>query len=86
MMDDKTLEIIKELMEQLQDEMKPSAMDFDERLGKKPKVEVIKVEGKLPGEEGLEKEEDMGMDLDSDGEMEMGPEDSLKKRLMKLRS
>lgn len=43
------LQIIKELMEQLAGEMKPSADDFEERLGrKKPGIEVMKIEGKMP--------------------------------------
>ncbi len=77
-----TLEVIKNLMEQLVGEMEPKAEDFEERLGrKKPEVIAMKVEGKLPGhameEESME-EEMMPM--------EEGPEDSLKKRLMKLRA
>jgi hypothetical protein len=70
------LEVIKSLMEQLVEEMKPGAEDFEERLGrKKPGIEVLKIEGKLGDDEGeeenplLEKaEEKMGMDMDSDQE------------------
>lgn len=87
-----TLSIIKELMEQLVGEMKPSGDDLAERLGrKKPGIEVMKVEAGMdpmkekmggmdpmdPGEEG----EMMG-----DGMESMNPEDKLKQRLMKLRA
>ncbi len=76
-----TLEVIKSLMEQLVGEMEPKAEDFEERLGrKKPEVVAMKVEGKLPGMEDESMEEDEMMP------MEEGPEDSLKKRLMKLRA
>ena len=85
-MEQETLEIIKELMEQLQSEMKPGAEDFEERLGrKKPGVEVIKVEGKLPMDDDMHGDgesmlADMGM------EDEMDPKEKLKRRLMKLRA
>jgi hypothetical protein len=71
------MQIIKELMEELQDHMKYSEDDFGERLGrKKPEVEVMKIEA-----EPMESEmEGVGME----DEME-GPEDKLKKRLLKLR-
>lgn len=93
----KELQIIKELMEQLQDEMSYSKDDFEERLGrKKPEGEVVKIEGKLEEDPELENmEEELGMDLDQDDEMgespehieavEEGPEESLKKRLLRLR-
>lgn len=98
-MDERKLQIIQELMEQLQEEMQPSSDDFAERLGRaKPKVEVMSVEAEDPDMESAE--EELGMDLDSDmemgesplhkakvmgGEMEEGPEADLKRRLMKLR-
>lgn len=73
-MDDRKLEIIQQLMEELQGEMEYSKDDFEERLGrKKPKVEVVKIEGKLPF--GEEKAEEMfGEDLDGDSEMGEDPE------------
>lgn len=104
-MEDRKLQIIKELMEQLQDEMSYGKEDFEERLGrKKPEVEIVKMKSESPGMEKLE--EVVGEDLDGDheegesmehkrmvlgggDEMEMeaeGPEDDLKKRLMKLRA
>lgn len=94
------LDMIKELMDQLQEEMQYGKSDFEDRLGrKKPDaaIEVMKVEGDSPE---LKKAEDMsGMDMDQDMEMgedsdhpemamngeEESPEDMLKKRLMKLR-
>lgn len=95
------LDMIKELMDQLQEEMQYGKGDFEERLGrKKPDaaIEVMKIEGDSPE---LKKAEEMpGMDLDNDMEMgedpehaamvmdegeEESPEDMLKKRLMKLR-
>lgn len=72
-MDDRKIEIIKQLMSELEDLMGPSADDFSERLGKpKPAVVEMSIEGEEP-------DEDMGE------EMEMGPEDKLKQRLMKMR-
>lgn len=60
-MEARDLEIIKQLMSQLQDEMKPSGDDFEERLGrKKPGIEIMKVEGKLPGDM-----DPMSTDMDS---------------------
>jgi len=94
------LKLISQLMDQLQGEMEYDENDFASRLGrKKPGVEVVKIEGKMPME-GME--EMTGEDLDGDMEMgedpthasmvmdegtddEMDPEEMLKKRLMKLR-
>lgn len=79
-----TLSVIKDLMEQLVGEMKPTEDDFAERLGrKKPDLEVMKI-GVGVDEEPMEKEgmeDEMAM-----MEEEMSPEDKLKKRLMKLRA
>ena len=84
------LMMIKELMDQLVEEMEFGKEDFDERLGKGKKMELIKVESPE-----LEQEEEMmGEDLDGDMEMGedpehvekvMGPEESLKERILKLR-
>lgn len=75
---DRKLEIIQELMEQLQGMMDPSAEDFESRLGReKPTVEVLDLES----EEPMEGSEDVAMD----GDLEFGPEEKLKSRLMKLR-
>jgi hypothetical protein len=77
-MDNKELDIIKELMEQLQGEMQYGKDDFEERLGrKKPEMQVIKIEGELPkeGDDELEeKEELLGRDLDGDMEQGEDPE------------
>lgn len=84
------MSIIKELMDQLIDEMEMKPEDFDERLGrKKPDIEVLKVEGKIePSEMDLEDEGedlDQEMDMVEDESIEQSPEDELKRRLMKLR-
>lgn len=76
-MDDRKMEIIQQLMQELQSEMEPDKMDFASRLGReeemKPEVE-ISLEGEMPmGDEGMD-----GEDMES-------PEDKLKKRLMSLR-
>ena len=75
------MSIIKELMDQLIDDMEMKPEDFDERLGrKKPEVEVLKIEGKLDpskmkgedlSEEELEDMEDEEMHEDADQDMEM---------------
>lgn len=97
----KELMMIKELMDKLVEEMEPTSDDFDEALGRKPKVQSVEIEmeGKMP-EEALEKAEEMsGEDLDGDmemgedpehaskvlGEMEESPEEALKRRIMKMR-
>lgn len=96
-MDKRELQVIEQLMEELKDQMEYGEDDFAERLGrKKPGIEVVKIEGKMPMDEDMEDaEEMMGEDLDED--MEMGepeehkdaiigsPEDVLKERLMRLR-
>lgn len=69
-------EVIMGLMEDLQDKMQYGEEDFSERLGrKKPDLEMMKVEV-----EPMEDMEEEGYE-----EEEMGPEESLKSRLMKLR-
>lgn len=78
MHDDKLeLKLISQLMDQLQGEMEYDEDDFASRLGrKKPGVEVVKIEGKLPmsGSDPLEKMEEMsGEDLDGDMEMDEDP-------------
>ena len=86
----KELEIIRQLMEKLEQEMSHDVDDFDSRLGrKKPDVEIMKVSRDLP----LEKEEEYGEDLgEEDLEMEPeeqgmlgGEEDDLMRRISKLR-
>lgn len=75
-MEDQKLEIIKQLMEELQGLMEPGADDLGERLGR-PKVEVaIEHEEPIDG---------MPADLEDGDEMEMGPEDKLKERILKMR-
>lgn len=74
-MDRSEFDIIQDLMNELQSHMELSEDDLGERLGReKPKVEVMK----------LESEEPMEGDMMGD-DMEMGPEEKLKARLMKMR-
>lgn len=83
-MEDRKMQVIQSLMEELQELMQPDESDLSERLGrKKPDLEVVKVEGALDPE--MEAEEDGEMlDEAMEGEEE-SPEDKLKSRLMKLR-
>lgn len=87
------LDMIIKLMEELKDGMEYGEEDFNERLGKqKPEVEVLKVEGEMPlkkgvMEEGCE-EDEMDHEFDEDSGSffaKNDPEESLKKRVMKLR-
>ena len=82
-MDDRKMRIIQQLMEELQEEMKPGADEFDDRLGReKPKVDVM----------AMSSDGDMG---DESGDMQLGDQDDMmpkdspdelfKQRLMKLR-
>ncbi len=94
---DRELEMIKELMMELRKKMRPDHSDFERRLGKKPEVEVIKMEGKMPmGEmpEGETKDiEDilphkMGMDDEEGDEYdfeEPTQKSMMMKRLKKMR-
>ncbi len=51
-MDRSELEIIKELMAELESHMEPGKEDFEDRLGRgKPEVKVMKIEGKMPGDD-----------------------------------
>lgn len=99
-MDKKELQVIMELMEELQGSMDHSEDDFMERLGrKKPDVEVVKIEGALGEDPSIEMDDDSELEdeLEEDGseesgydpeismEDEMSPEESLKKRIMKMR-
>lgn len=81
------LEVIMKLMEELQEKMEPGEEDFEERLGrKKPGVEVVKIEGEMPGEDdGMDGEDMGGEDFAMDFEEPESPEEKLKKRIMKLR-
>lgn len=96
-MNKRELDIIASLMEELQNQMEYSEDDLSERLGrKKPGIEVMKIEGKLPdGGDPLEQAEDLAsadmeggsgdaMEGDMDEES-MDPDDKLKHRLMRLR-
>src|SRR5690554_2777181 len=74
-MKDKELEIIKELMDKLTDEMEYSEEDFAERLGRKPEIKAIKIEGELP--EDLE--EELEDDLEESEEREVEEELSVHK-------
>lgn len=83
------LKIIRELMEQLEDEMKYSEDDFSERLGReKPKVDVVSISASeessedKPEEEEEEEEENFEEFRE---EEKSSPEEELKKRLLKLR-
>jgi hypothetical protein len=96
----KELDVIMELMEDLQEKMQYGEGDFEERLGrKKPGIEVMKIEGKLPmgedeaegmesemGEDELAMESDPMMGAELDEELEESPEEKLKKRIMKMRA
>lgn len=73
-MEERKLEIIKQLMDELQGLMEPGAEDLGERLGR-PKVKVA-VESVEP---------EVGMEDDLEGDLEMGPEDKLKERILKMR-
>lgn len=88
------LEIIKDLMDQLREEMKYGKDDLAHRLGRhdeiEPEVKMIKIEGDMPDEvEGMDEEGDdmMGRMPFAGRETpeEEDEEDSLKRRLMKLR-
>ena len=82
-MEDRKMQIIGQLMEELQDLMQPDESDLSERLGRaKPDVEIVKVEGSME-DPSLEGEQDE-IDLEEEPEME-SPEDKLKSRLLKLR-
>ena len=79
-MESRKMEIIQQLMEELQEEMQLGEDDLSSRLGRAPKVEVVKMEA-----EPLEGEDEM---IDDMGEMEMeeeSPEEKLKQRLLKMR-
>jgi hypothetical protein len=73
------LEIIRDLMDELIGEMEPGEEDFNERLGKKPKIAMVEME--IEGKEEMP-EEEMGMDFMPEEEDE---DRLLKKRLMKMR-
>lgn len=83
------MQIISQLMEELQNAMGHSEDDFSERLGrKKPEVEVVKMQGKLPMDGSMDGDMPMGDDDDMgpmDPDMDASPEDKLKKRLLALR-
>lgn len=97
-MDRRELDIIKELMGKLEDEMQYGEEDFSERLGR-PKASIkIEIGKKSLGDdmdESMDSEEGMshGMDhemspLDEEEDYlsaSKSPEESLKKRLLKLR-
>ena len=80
-MDRKELQIIQELMDKLSEQMELSEDDLGSRLGRqKPSLEAVKIEVEPEMEE--EESEEMPME-----EPEMSsPDESLKSRLMKLRS
>lgn len=78
------LKIIRELMEQLEDEMKYSEDDFSERLGReKPKVDVVSISASDESSEDQPEEEENFEELKE--EEKSSPEEELKKRLLKLR-
>jgi len=82
-MDNKELEIIKDLMDKLAEEMELKEDDFSERLGRKKPV--VEIENSPKKEEECEDEDLVSMDLLEDEEEEESPENELKKRLMNLR-
>lgn len=73
-MDASKMETIKQLMEELIQEMGPTKEDFSQRLGKEMPVEV---------EMSVESEDPMGEEMED--EMCESPEDKLKQRIMKMR-
>ncbi len=76
MIDQKHLQALQEIMEELQGQMEMGPEDFDERLGRQPQM-------KAPMEEEMPMEEMMGDEMPMEEE---GPEEMLKKRIMGLRS
>lgn len=94
-MDAKELQLIKELMDQLQEEMKYGKEDFASRLGRKeePKgIEIMKIEksglDELPEGDEHELKESPEFEAGEEEGMQELPESSddlLKKRLLKLR-
>jgi len=78
------LEIIRDLMDELIGEMEPNEQDFNERLGKEPKVAMVKmeVEGESEEPEELEEYKNMGSEMDASSD-EYNPEEELKRRIKK---
>lgn len=74
-MEDRKMEIISQLMEELQELMQPSSEELGERLGREPKVASVEVEAGPIDEVGEGEEIEME-----------GPEEKLKQRIMKLRA
>ncbi len=76
------MEIIKQLMEQLQDEMGHSPDELGERLGR-PKAVSIEMSSDDPDMDG---DDDSGEMLGDDSDLDMNsPEEKLKARLLKMR-
>lgn len=84
MMKEENLDILRSLMEELIEEMKPGASDFEERLGRpKPDVAVMKVEAGP----GMGEDDASPMAVSDHDDMGSGDEDEdFKQRLMKLRA
>lgn len=83
-MDNKQMQIIQELMEELQETMQYSEDDLGERLGReKPTAVKMEIEAEPLGMDHMGEDEEMEMGMEEG--LESSPEDSLKKRLMKLR-
>ncbi len=92
---DRKMEVVQQLMDELQEIMKPSSEDLGDRLGRPKQVDVMKISaGGMPGmddDQDPMQGKDPDDDSDQDGEMEpdeddMGsPDEMLKRRLMKLR-
>ncbi len=82
-MNDRKMEIIQSLMEELQEMMEPGSEDFSERLGRpKPDVE-ISMSGEMPPDEDedMPTKSPMGDDMSD----EDSPDEMLKNRIMKMR-
>jgi len=75
------LAVLQELMDELTEEMGETPDDLGERLGRKPKVEMMSIEAKEP----MDMDDEMSMDDEMVCDEEMGEESDLKKRLMGLR-
>jgi len=85
---DRKMQVIAELMEELQGMMEYDESDLSSRLGReKPSVDVVKIEGEIPGESMDDMDSMEGEDPEAmDGLEPESPEEKLKSRLMKLRA
>lgn len=91
MEDNRKMQIISQLMEELQGLMEPNADELGDRLGKPKSVDVMKISAGAPGEEGMDPlDKKLGMsdeddDMPMDDDEPASPDEMLKRRLMNLR-